>query len=152
MPVEIIYRIDNTNVDEKVKFLAFEGGGGKGIAFLGALAALEEIGILGETPQIEGISGSCNGRVCTWAGTRSVQIGSERYDQVFSCFARREIQFSGSEAALRIREFHEQLIDNDPMKQEKSYADWFALLPGRSGEFLNPAFAEGYARFIESGI
>ena len=28
----------------------------------------------------------------------------------------------GGEAALRIREFHEQLIANDPMKQEKSYA------------------------------
>jgi len=78
MPVEIVYHIDNTNEDEKVKFLAFEGGGGKGIAFLGALAALEEVGVLGETNQIEGISGSSAGAITSYLvalGYNSKQLG-----------------------------------------------------------------------------
>lgn len=34
---------------EQVKYLAFEGGGGKGVAFIGALQALEEAGVIRHT-------------------------------------------------------------------------------------------------------
>ncbi len=62
---------------EKVRFLAFEGGGGKGIVYLGALQALEELEIIShlevekdgqtttrlDTNKIKGISGTSVGAV-----------------------------------------------------------------------------------------
>ncbi|MHA2308319.1 MAG: patatin-like phospholipase family protein [Candidatus Heimdallarchaeaceae archaeon] len=39
---------------ENVKYLAFEGGGGKGITYLGALQALEELGIMSHVPKKKG--------------------------------------------------------------------------------------------------
>lgn len=39
---------------ENVKYLAFEGGGGKGITYLGALQALEELGIISHVPKKKG--------------------------------------------------------------------------------------------------
>lgn len=44
----------------EVKYLSFEGGGGKGLAYLGALAAIQERGILN---QLKGVSGSSAGAI-----------------------------------------------------------------------------------------
>lgn len=52
-----------------IRFLAFEGGGGKGGAYLGAVIALEELGLLpintasGEANRLEGISGASAGSI-----------------------------------------------------------------------------------------
>jgi NTE family protein len=52
-----------------VHYLSFEGGGGKGVTYLGALQALEELGVLPINPhdfsknQIKGISGSSAGAI-----------------------------------------------------------------------------------------
>lgn len=52
-----------------VKYLAFEGGGGKGVAYLGAVRALEQLGVLPIDPakqgtnQIKGISGASAGAI-----------------------------------------------------------------------------------------
>jgi len=45
---------------EEIFYLAFEGGGGKGLAFLGALQVLEERGVL---KQVKGVSGSSAGAI-----------------------------------------------------------------------------------------
>jgi len=53
-------------ISSKIKFLAFEGGGGKGVAYLGAIKALEEKGILpisNDNRKILGISGSSTGAI-----------------------------------------------------------------------------------------
>lgn len=50
----------------KIKYLAFEGGGGKGVAYLGAIEALEEKGVLpisDDNRQVLGISGSSTGAI-----------------------------------------------------------------------------------------
>jgi predicted acylesterase/phospholipase RssA len=69
---------------EDVKHLAFEGGGGKGFAYLGALAALENLGILPVSAgspmprsQIEAVSGASAGAItalCVSLGWTSQQI------------------------------------------------------------------------------
>jgi NTE family protein len=51
---------------DKIKYLAFEGGGGKGVAYLGAIEALEEKGVLpisDDNRQVLGISGSSTGAI-----------------------------------------------------------------------------------------
>ena len=57
---------------DEVQYLAFEGGGGKGVAFLGAIRALEsikinDVGILPILPegnnQIKGITGASAGAI-----------------------------------------------------------------------------------------
>lgn len=53
-------------IASKIKYLAFEGGGGKGIAYLGAIEALEEKGVLpisNDNRQVLGISGSSTGAI-----------------------------------------------------------------------------------------
>lgn len=48
-----------------IRFLALEGGGGRGVTYLGAIRALEELGILGVPgqDQIRGIAGSSAGAI-----------------------------------------------------------------------------------------
>src|ERR1700730_3106731 len=53
---------------DKIKFLSFEGGGGKGNAYVGALIALEEIGIIQQTQhrlsgQVQELSGASAGAI-----------------------------------------------------------------------------------------
>lgn len=45
---------------ENIKYLAFEGGGGKGVAFLGAIAALEKLGVI---KNVQGIAGTSAGAI-----------------------------------------------------------------------------------------
>lgn len=50
----------------KIKYLAFEGGGGKGVAYLGAIEALEEKGVLpisNNNRHVLGVSGSSTGAI-----------------------------------------------------------------------------------------
>jgi NTE family protein len=67
-----------------ISYLAFEGGGGKGVAYLGAVMALEELGVLPirkvpGTNQILGISGASAGAITAFLlalGYSSQQIQS----------------------------------------------------------------------------
>lgn len=57
---EKVYHYFEKEGGKPIKFLSFEGGGGKGVAFLGAIAALEKENRLKD---IEGISGASAGAI-----------------------------------------------------------------------------------------
>lgn len=74
---------------ETVRYLAFEGGGAMGVAYLGALVALEEMGVTPNTgsTQVEGVSGTSIGALvamCVGMGYSANDINARLVrDRVF---------------------------------------------------------------------
>ncbi|MFW9929638.1 MAG: patatin-like phospholipase family protein [Candidatus Thorarchaeota archaeon] len=65
---------------EEVKYLALEGGGGKGITYLGAIKALETLGILPINPEstnnvIKGVTGSSAGAITAFLLAMGLKSG-----------------------------------------------------------------------------
>jgi predicted acylesterase/phospholipase RssA len=73
-----------------ISYLAFEGGGGKGVAYLGAVMALEELGVLPinkpGSNQILGISGASAGAITAFL--LALGYGSKKIQQLLSDPAR----------------------------------------------------------------
>lgn len=74
-----------------VKYLALEGGGGKGFAFLGAIKALEKLGVIkyerGKIKNLEGVSGASAGAITALllsCGFSSLDIENELKNNDFS--------------------------------------------------------------------
>lgn len=57
-------------INKKIEYLTFEGGGGKAIAYLGAIRVLEKIGILpyikGNEESLKGIAGTSGGAITSF--------------------------------------------------------------------------------------
>lgn len=103
-----------------IAYLAFEGGGGKGVTYVGALKALEGLGVLPinvETPgknQIKGISGGSAGAIIALLVAMGVK--SDDLEKILT----KSETFNGFFDPPRCREF--RMVDryNEPGKRKES--------------------------------